>query len=1188
MFSKKIEKLVMISVFVIIAMMLGASLSPVFGGISQASATQSSKTVPSITDASSSLSVANWTYPTTTMQEPGYTNGTYKVAATNNVGHLNIWDASSLYDFLLLDEIYGSPTALLPNSTISPWLATDYNQYNLTTNPYAGQAGNTNHSTYDPLTGQWTNYSYVWVVHIRPGVQWTDWNSSNAASTYTYSNTISFNNTTGTHFTHTYSWAPVTMKTHYVQSADFIMSWLILQSAVDYSGSFSNIVNMQPINNLTVEYFLNGISATFLTYTLGAPILPYHIWSQHDYSTSVGNWNYTGAPSGYDTWNMNYSASSGYASGLVGTGPFMMNGGYGMPKGYMLNNHGWQLYVNPHYWVQYTNASSGLRQFTPKIYSVEFPYYTSLSNAVTAQLKGQVDTITEGVTPNFVPTVLTMPNTYIYHKPSSGYGYMQLNSNPSNAPFNITAFRQALNYATNKAYLASVVSSGYTVLGQPLIPPSDPLWRNDSTPTYAYNPQKAIQLISSIPGMTNHSGVWYYNGKPVKANIQITSAASNPLGVEGALLIAQWWTDIGVPTTITQEAFTTLVPNLIEYNFNVISLGITGISGDPTGDYFAFYNEPQGNGSGFYLGPFTSMTYGGKFYNSSQVTSLMNNLTVELNSITNLTKRIQISQELQGIAAEQSTMITLGYPVDILAFTNTTFVNISTSNTQPYAGYMYWAFLTTHKRATPLVDTYTSSLQVNVTANTNVVYNGQYGNVTVTVTSNTTGKPVSGATVFLGDNPSGALLNISSDTGVTNSNGQYTWEYQVLKTQSLIYTANYTGAVNISAVAYLNGTSSVKPGISSVNINVLPQTIKMETASLQPLQPGAKSQVFWVKVTNEAGTPISGFKYTLQALSGAVVIQPTSANQSVTYETTPFFTVNNTLNFQDNNLTSISGVTGSNGTFAVMVSANSTFNFAAAGSTVQSYLFLGDMVSGSQIGGAPGYMVPAEMTGANGSNNFAPYGSPLGFGVQQPVEFPVEVSQSAPAVHISLKVNSSNMAYDGSITVTATVTNTTTGNPVSGYVIQFLSQNVLGANRGYFVNSNGKDILASNPNNGFGSLYLPGLQITTNSTGQATVTFYPNLYTFSNASNPTFVKQPYGSTSAIPADMFVVSVVGANTTGSTPLNYTIVYSSAMINATVPASPTSSIPLEYIIAGAVGAVAVVGGAVGYTVLRKRKS
>ena len=148
-------------------------------------------------------SPANWTYPMNTTQEPGYTGGNYTVGATNNVGQLNEFKASSLYSFLLLDEIYDSPVQTLPNGTDIPWLATGYNYsvYSQT----AGKGNFTgNNTTFDPVTGAWANYSVIWTVHIRQGVQWTDYNASNAAQTYSYSNTMSANNTTGVHYTHTF------------------------------------------------------------------------------------------------------------------------------------------------------------------------------------------------------------------------------------------------------------------------------------------------------------------------------------------------------------------------------------------------------------------------------------------------------------------------------------------------------------------------------------------------------------------------------------------------------------------------------------------------------------------------------------------------------------------------------------------------------------------------------------------------------------------------------------------------------------------------------------------------------------------------------------------------------------------------------------------------------------------------
>ncbi|MGC8515728.1 MAG: ABC transporter substrate-binding protein [Thermoplasmata archaeon] len=1150
MVSKKKIGLISVTLAVAAIMVLSGVGMMLYNGVSPASTpSHPASKLNGKTTLSPVQSLSAWASGTVTSKEPGYTGGVYKVASTINIGHMNIIKQSSLYAALLTDEIYDSAYQELPNGTYIPWLASSCS--------VANTSALTNHTTFDPLTGTWQMYNLSYTLHIVPGARWSDWTPTNATQTYTYSNVQYYYSSSGTPYSHTYSkYSSTTMLAHEVQSADFILSWQLLSQSTDYSTEFANVVNVIPVNNLTVEYLLSSTSATFSTYTRETPVLPYHVWSLHRYADQTGNWNYNSsmaAGTGYNDWELGYDATTGFAPGFVGTGPFMMVNGYNSTQGYYIANKGWELYANPYYFVQYTNSTTYAsftanntwvtptlwHQYTPKIYAVEYPYYATLSAAVTAMSEGTVQTITEGVTPSFVPVVDTFANTYIFHKASSGYGFMQLNSFSTNSPMNITAFRQALNYATDKAYLATVIDSGYDILGQPIIPPSDPLWRNDSTPSYSYNPAKAESLIAGIPGMSNVSGVWYYNGKEVMANIQITSAGPNPLGVEGALVIAQEWTSIGVPTTITQESFTTLIPNLVNYNYNVISLGITGIAGDPTGDYFAFYNYNLGFGTGFYLGPWSSINYGGKTLTGAQVNDTMNNLTVQLNAITNLVQRIQISDEIQGIAAIESTMINLGYGIDILPFTNTTFTNISEIEV-PYASYMYWAVLTTHTRSSSLVTHYTSKFDVSVQVSNTTFFNGQKGTVVVSVTSNLTGKAVSGASVTVGVSPSGATINITNNTGVTNAFGQYAWKFTVLSTQPLVYTNQYFGRLNFTAVA--TGNSSVEPGIGYALANVLPQGLKVLTAPTPKLS-GTAKQLYWMKFENSStGQPISGFSYTIQVASGAILMTPAYAGQTETntssynsFFAVSYYAVNDVNNPGNANMSSLSGSTGSNGTVYFWIQANSSYNYSSYGMQGLTYIFLGNMAQGTPVVGAPNYMLPAEWTTAS---------NPNGFGLQQPVEYPVQMVSGTPNDTIAISVTSDTMAYNGNITVTATVTNST-GVPVKGYMVQLESQNVLGANRGFFTNTSGTLTLATNPNFEFGSSYLPAIDLLTNANGVASATFSPGFYDYTfNATGVllAYAASPYVKDSAVPFDSFIITAQGQNGTTATPVDSVSVYS----------------------------------------------
>lgn len=879
------------------AIMIGAAF--VAGGLSTAVAKDLGLAAEPAA-ATSNASPTPWTNPTTSMQEPGYTNGTYNWAATASVEHLNVYLATDAYSFALLDQIYDPMAQLSPNATpsVMPWLATSI--------PTEGNMTGLNMTTFDPVNGQIEPVSYVYNVTLRPGVQWTDWTPANASQTYVFSNYTSFNAfspATGTvqSYSHTYKWPSMTMQKYYVQAADVILTWKMLQSSLDFSGSYVNVVNVVPLSNLSVQFQLSSQSASFVFYTLETIVMPYHIWVNHDWATSIETaWNYTGAPNGYDTWNLNYNPSTGTASGLVGSGPFMFNGGYGMPQGQWIPDSYWKEYVNPHYFVQY--GPSWMHQYTPKFFELYTPQYLSVSAAATAELLGQVDTIQFGLPPTFLPTIKTMPSTYIYHKPSTSYGYMQLNSYPTNAPYNVTTFRQALNYATDKAYLASVIAEGYGVLGQPVIPVSDSIWHNYSTPQYSYNPALAWSMINSTPGFFWHPatagttypspGQWYYGAtkataKPVTADMQITVASEDPLGVEGALIIAKEWNAIGVPTTVTQEAFTTLVSNLITYSYSSINLGITGIVGDPTGDFFAFYNSTIGLGTGFYLGPFSKLNVSGKMLTGTQVDSLMNNLTNQLNTITTFSKRLTIAYEIEGIAAQESTMINLGYPIDILPITNSTFTGII-KDALPYLGFMYWNFLSLHLKTAVVTvtppKTVPIQLHVGVVTPGTVYFNGQTATATVQV-RNQYGQPVSGASVDIGYSPQGSLINITSYKLVTNSAGQAFWTFKVLGNNPLVYTSDYSGEINISAAAFMpaNYTGTSVPGLGYTQIDVSPQPVAYKTTSMPVVIAGKGWTKYNITVYNPAtGSPVSGYQYTVQSLNGAVNMLNTNSSQSIT------------------------------------------------------------------------------------------------------------------------------------------------------------------------------------------------------------------------------------------------------------------------------------------------------------------
>lgn len=664
------------------------------------------------------------------------------------------------------------------------------------------------------------------------------------------------------------------------------------------------------------------------------------------------------------------------------------------------------------------------------------------------------------------------------------------------------------------------------------------------------NPSKAMSLLNSTPGMKYINGQYYYNGKPFTMNIQITSEPLIPIFYEQALLIQQYWDAIGVKTTVTQEAFSTLVDNLITYNYQSIALGISGITGDPTGDYLAFYT-PAGYGTGFFLGPYTNITFpNGTSMNGTQVTLLMEKLYTELNTNTNLTQRIAISNEIQGIAAYEANMINIGYGVDIFPIQDSVFVNV-TNDTLGQTGFEYWNFMTVHMRSAVKIVTPTAVpifLNVGVVPSSRIYFNGQYGNITIAV-RNQYGQPVQGADLTIGVNPSGEIVNITSYSGVTNAQGLYTLEFRVVPNQPEIYTSDYLGEINITASATMSSSSSqpVVPGTGYAYIDIAPYPIAYKVLQMPTITSATtKYQPLKIEIYNPLnGSPVSGYGYEIQVNSGLFNITNSTDPTAFLSYLVPgnpavdsyYSLINNSVGITvpDYNMTQISGVTPSNGTFTIGIKVNdpSAINFTAMGNDILSYIFMGNYYAAAPMPGGAPYQTIAELTSSQ---------NPLGFGIQQPTEIPIQLTKGTPQYSIELATNTSAVAAGGTASVTVTVLNSA-GSPVPNFTVDIVSQNVLGANRGYFTGS-GTQIQFPNPNALFGSATIPGIQVTTNSKGTATVTFNSGIYTpvYSSGAFAGFKAGPFTDSFYIPADEFQISAIGMNFTADT-----TIYSNQMVN-----------------------------------------
>ncbi|MFG1503079.1 MAG: ABC transporter substrate-binding protein, partial [Cuniculiplasma divulgatum] len=575
-----------------------------------------------------------------------------------------------------------------------------------------------------------------------------------------------------------------------------------------------------------------------------------------------------------------------------------------------------KFYVNPHFFAQYANASSGLRQYSPKIYEFYQPYYSSQSSMVAAFTKGQLDLLP--VSPSFLSLVKGTPGAYIYIKPSQVFCAVRINENET--PLNITTFRQALSYATPYQTIDGTVYDGLLTPSSNTVPPCNVLWYNSSSPQYTYNMQKAKSMISAIPGMANSSGTLTYNGKKVTIQIQIAPGSETPCAAEIADEMSTSFAALGITTVIKEEAYTTMFNNIYETitgkgNFyQMAEYGQGTESGDPADLCALFINDaPAYFSVGCTLGPYTSLNFNGKHLSGQQVTTLLTNLSNELLQSDSYQQAIHISKEIQTLIIEEATLINLGYTTTIDAFQTNQFSNFTTENSNSLFS-LYFTLMEVNKAKTTTSVSYKYNMQVQEKLTGALVEKqGDSGSITYTVLNKTTGLPVQGATVGVSvSSIAKGLINTTSNQLTTNSAGQATWKYKVFKNLNLLLqTTSSSGniinlpdeEVNISATVnpptkdIHTITTSTYLNIELINTNEKNNLRVTSTYSGKTHLYAGSSGKYMYTVTNSTGTKVKDANITvvMSGIPGSVTSSAFTFNTSTGNSANFTFTIPKTL-----------------------------------------------------------------------------------------------------------------------------------------------------------------------------------------------------------------------------------------------------------------------------------------------------
>ncbi len=333
-------------------------------------------------------------------------------------------------------------------------------------------------------------------------------------------------------------------------------------------GSFEGITKVDQWN---VKMIMGKPYGQFFLQTLGLPVIPEHIWSDHLTNDGIVD----------ILWNTDTDAA-------IGTGPFYYHSGE--PDVFR------RMVAYDEYWGVDETTTSGHRLFPVSVTEIYFTLYASLDTAILALKSGQVDHIPWTVTPGYVPDLIDNPNTEIESISDNGYFYLAFNE--KREPMNYLGFRKAVSHTIDKETIVERYMGGYGQAGDSSEPPFWADWYNSSVKIYPYDMALAKKELEDA-GFTGvgTANLKMPNGLPVPPLVLLTPPADyDPVRIKAGELIAKNLRALGMDIVAKPVDFDTLVAKMNAFDYDMLIIGWS-LSSDPVGNVFDI------------LGPMASQNY---------------------------------------------------------------------------------------------------------------------------------------------------------------------------------------------------------------------------------------------------------------------------------------------------------------------------------------------------------------------------------------------------------------------------------------------------------------------------------------------------------------------------------------------------------------------------------------------------
>ena len=407
-------------------------------------------------------------------------------------------------------------------------------------------------------------------------------------------------------------------------------------SANYYAAYVTYFTDVKALDDYTVQITTSQPKGNMLN--LWIPILPEHVWAKIPAKQITGSFQ-NNPP-------------------IVGTGPFQVV--ERKKDNYV------RLVANKHYW-----------RAVPKVDEVIFETYQDPDTMVQDLKSGHLQALWNPPQAQFVPLSKTKNLTAIKYITKGfdelGFNCYQNVHSKGNPVLRDWRFRQALNWAIDKAKIVKIAYAGYGVADSTSIIQShyyhdpDYHWEPPASVKYTFDPAKAKAALDAAGYKdTNGDGIRDYKGKPIE--LRLWARSQSQTSQRAGKLIAGWLKEIGLKidfSVMDQEAI-------------AAKQTAQDGKGNWAPDYDMFIWDWGGDPDpDFILSVLLGSQIGGwsdSYYNNAEYNRLYLEQQLQLDK----TKRKAIIDRMQQIVYKESPYILLSYVIDLEAY-----------NTGQWAGWVH-------------------------------------------------------------------------------------------------------------------------------------------------------------------------------------------------------------------------------------------------------------------------------------------------------------------------------------------------------------------------------------------------------------------------------------------------------------------------------------------------------------------